>query len=158
MNPIADGLDEVRQTPLSDVRRNLRIPWYRCPIERETLRDLAEPSDLRGLAQSLGHLGLWVATGLSAYLLFASQVWWGFLLALFIGFLVVAGFTKFRQTGRASLVVRNLVDRMDGERVQYLGPGMRSGPADQLKTPELLEQAAQAAQPGGAPAEQAADS
>ena len=82
----------------------------------------------------------------------------GFLLTLFIGFLVVAGFTKFRQTGRASLVVRNLVDRMDGERVQYLRPGMRSGPADQLKTPELLEQAAQAAQPGGAPAEQAADS
>ena len=50
----------------------------------------------------------------------------GFLLTLFIGFLVVAGFTKFRQTGRASLVVRNLVDRMDGERVQYL-PNRDSG-------------------------------
>ena len=96
MNPIADGLDEVRQTPLSDVRRNLRIRWYRCPIERETLRDLAEPSDLRGLAQSLGHLGLWVATGLSAYLLFASQVWWGFLLALFAHGTVASFFTAPR--------------------------------------------------------------
>ena len=96
MNPIADGLDEVRQTPLSDVRRNLRIPWYRCPIERETLRGLAEPSDLRGLAQSLGHLGLWVATGLGAYLLFASQVWWGFLLALFAHGTVASFFTAPR--------------------------------------------------------------
>ena len=96
MNPIADGLDEVRQTPLSDVRRNLRIPWYRCPIERETLRDLAEPSDLRGLAQSLGHLGLWVATGLGAYFLFASQVWWGFLLALFAHGTVASFFTAPR--------------------------------------------------------------
>ena len=96
MNPIADGLDEVRQTPLSEVRRNLRIRWYRCPIERETLRDLAEPSDLRGLAQSLGHLGLWAATGLSAYLLFASQVWWGFLLALFAHGTVASFFTAPR--------------------------------------------------------------
>ncbi len=81
----------------------------------------------------------------------------GFLLTLFIGFLVVAGFTKFRQTGRASLVVRNLVDRMEGEPVQYLPPGARSGPADQLRTPELLEQAAQSAQ-AGASAEQSAES
>ena len=96
MNPIAEGLDEVRQTPLSEVRRNLRIPWYRCPIERETLRDLAEPSDLRGLAQSLGHLGLWVATGLTAYLLFASEVWWGFFLALFAHGTVASFFTAPR--------------------------------------------------------------
>ena len=96
MNPIADGLDVVRQTPLSEVRRNLRIRWYRCPIDRETLRDLAEPSDLLGLAQSLGHLGLWVATGLSAYLLFANQVWWGFLLALFAHGTVASFFTAPR--------------------------------------------------------------
>ncbi len=64
----------------------------------------------------------------------------GFLLALFIGFLVIAGFTKFRKTGRSSLVVRNLVDRMGETRVQYLTPDAPSGGADQLKTPELLEQ------------------
>lgn len=65
----------------------------------------------------------------------------GFLLALFIGFLVVAGFTKFRKTGRGSLVVRNLVDQMDGARVTYFTPAAQSGNTDQLRTPELLEQA-----------------
>ena len=49
----------------------------------------------------------------------------GFILALFIGFLVIAGFTKFRKVGPRSLVVRNLVDRMGDEPV---------------RTPELLEQ------------------
>jgi hypothetical protein len=82
----------------------------------------------------------------------------GFLLALFIGFLVVAGFTKFRKTGRASLVVRNLVDQMDGEQVRYLPPGARSGPADQLRTPELLEQVAEPADGAASPPGQAVES
>ena len=64
----------------------------------------------------------------------------GFLLALFIGFLVFAGFTKLRKAGRRSLVVRNLVDRMGDTRFQYLSPDAPSGGADQLKTPELMEQ------------------
>ncbi len=62
----------------------------------------------------------------------------GFLLALFIGFIVVAGFTKFRRT--RALVVRNLPDDADGE-LSYLPPDAPRGPADQLRTPELLEQA-----------------
>lgn len=70
----------------------------------------------------------------------------GFLLALFVGFCVVAGFTKFRKTGRGSLVVRNLADRMDGARVRYLPPEARSGQVDQLRTPELLEQAGEPAE------------
>lgn len=69
----------------------------------------------------------------------------GFLLALFIGFLVVAGFTKFRKTGSGSLVVRNLVDQMDGARVRYFTPDTQSGNTDQLRTPELLEQAGESA-------------
>lgn len=75
----------------------------------------------------------------------------GFLLALFIGFLVVAGFTKFRKTGRGSLVVRNLVDQMDGARVRYLPPDAHAGNRDQLRTPELIEQAGE---PAGAGASQ----
>ena len=78
----------------------------------------------------------------------------GFLLTLFIGFLVVAGFTKFRKTGRGSLVVRNLVDQMDGGRVRYRSPDAPSGPADQLRTPELLEQAAEPADDGASRAGQ----
>ena len=64
----------------------------------------------------------------------------GFLLALFIGFLVIAGFTKLRKIGPKSLVVRNLVDRMEGEQLQYLKPDAVTGNTDQLRTPELLEQ------------------
>ena len=62
-----------------------------------------------------------------------------FLLALFIGFLVIAGLTKLRHSGRDSLVVRNLGDRIGGG-VHYLRPDAPRGPADQLRTPELLEQ------------------
>ncbi len=64
----------------------------------------------------------------------------GFLLALFVGFLVIAGFTKFRKIGPRSLVVRNLADRMGGEHIHYLSPDAVSGKTDQLRTPELLEQ------------------
>ena len=66
----------------------------------------------------------------------------GFLLTLFVGFLVVAGFSKFRKINRSSLVHRNLVDRMNdqGGSVEYLPPDAPRGGADQLRTPELLEQ------------------
>lgn len=64
----------------------------------------------------------------------------GFLLALFVGFLVIAGLTKLRKIGPKSLVVRNLVDRMGNEKFQYLSPDDVGGNTDQLRTPELLEQ------------------
>ncbi len=66
----------------------------------------------------------------------------GFLLTLFVGFLVVAGFSKFRKINRSSLVHRNLVDRMNDQdgSVEYLPPDAPRGGADQLRTPELLEQ------------------
>ena len=63
----------------------------------------------------------------------------GFLLAMFIGFLVIAGFTKFRGRGRKSMIVRDLSERM-GSKSRYLSPTAPRGPSDQLQTPELLEQ------------------
>ena len=93
MNPFANGLDRGRLPALADVRRDLRIPWYRCPIERRTLRELAKASDARGLIQAVGHLGLWALTGLSAYHLFTHQIWWGFFVALFAHGTVAAFFT-----------------------------------------------------------------
>ncbi len=68
--------------------------------------------------------------------LIASTV---FLLVLFIGFLVIAGFTKIRTRGRDSTVVHSLAERM-GSGAQYLPPDAPRGPADQLRTPELLQQ------------------
>ena len=63
----------------------------------------------------------------------------GFVLVLFIGFFFVFVFTKFR-SHRDSLIVRNLPHEQEHE-VRYLTPDAPSGPADQLRTPELLEQA-----------------
>ena len=83
------------------------------------------PSDIQSLV-------IGVLTGLGV-----STV---FLLAIFVGFCVLAGFTKtHRKIGKASLIVRSLDDRL-GSGARYLSPDVPRGPADQLKTPELLEQ------------------
>ena len=63
----------------------------------------------------------------------------GFLLALFIGFLVLAGFSKHRGRSSGSAIVRNITERL-GTRATYLPPSAPRGPADQLRTPELIEQ------------------
>ena len=63
----------------------------------------------------------------------------GFLLALFVGFLVVAGYCKHRRREPGSAIVRDLGECL-GSGAQYLPPTARSGPVDQLRTPELQEQ------------------
>jgi hypothetical protein len=69
--------------------------------------------------------------------LLASTV---FLLTLFIGFCIVFGFPKTRQTSKASTVHRSLDEMVGEERyATYLPPDAPRGPADQLRTPELLE-------------------
>ncbi len=72
-----------QHTPLSQVRKTLRVQWYRSPIEREKLSQFMQRSNLRGGCQALGHLGLWTATGLLAYICFNQQLWVGFAVALF---------------------------------------------------------------------------
>ena len=64
-----------------------------------------------------------------------------FLLAVFLGFCVLVGLTKLRPIDKRSRVVRSLDDRL-GSGARYLSPSVPRGPADQLKTPELLEQSA----------------
>lgn len=93
MNPKAEACKLSDLPPLAEVRKNKRIQWYRCPIEQTKLRELAQPSDLRGLWQALGHLGLWAITGLLSYYFFTQQIWWGFALALFAHGTVAAFFT-----------------------------------------------------------------
>lgn len=65
----------------------------------------------------------------------------GFVLFLFVGFCFFAGLTKLRKRDRHSMVVRSLSERM-GTQAKYLSPDAPRGPADQLHTPELLEQSA----------------
>ena len=74
---------ETQHRPLAEVRKSLRIGWYRCPIEPATLRRLMQRSDLQGWLQAGGHLLLFLATGTLTYLLFANGLWLGFALALF---------------------------------------------------------------------------
>lgn len=66
-----------------------------------------------------------------------------FLLALFIGFCVVFGFPKLRSTGKGSMVHKSLDELVGEDRyARYLPPSAPRGPADQLRTPELLEASA----------------
>ena len=66
-----------------------------------------------------------------------------FVLVLFIGFCVVFGFTKTKKTaGGSASVVKSLDERISHQPFIYFAPGAPRGPADQLKSPELLEAAA----------------
>jgi hypothetical protein len=63
-----------------------------------------------------------------------------FVLVLFIGFCVVVGFTKLQKTaGGGAMVVKSLDERISNRPMVYLKPTDPHGPADQLRTPELLE-------------------
>jgi hypothetical protein len=66
-----------------------------------------------------------------------------FVLFLFIGFCVIVGFTKTKKTaGGGAVVVKSLDERISRRPFIYFAPGAPRGPADQLKSPELLEAAA----------------
>ncbi len=66
-----------------------------------------------------------------------------FVLALFIGFCVIFGFTKLKRTaGGGAMVVKSLDERISHRPMEYLPPSAPFGPSDQLKSPELVEAAA----------------
>ena len=64
-----------------------------------------------------------------------------FVVALFIGFCVAVGFTKLRRTAGNAPVIKSLDEAITNQPMQYLSPSDPRGPADQLRTPELLEAA-----------------
>jgi hypothetical protein len=65
-----------------------------------------------------------------------------FILALFIGFCVVIGFTKTKRTAGSGPVVKSLDEVVSHHAVSYLSPSDPRGPADQLRAPELVEASA----------------
>jgi hypothetical protein len=67
-----------------------------------------------------------------------------FVLVLVIGFCVVVGYAKLKKTAGQDLVVKSLDERLEHKTVQYLPPTAPRGPADQLRSPELLEARPQA--------------
>ena len=72
------------QKPMSEIRKELRIKWYRCPIDPTVLRELSKPSDIQGFQMVLGHLGLWLLTGALSFYFAVEQFWLGFLLTIFL--------------------------------------------------------------------------
>jgi hypothetical protein len=63
-----------------------------------------------------------------------------FVLVLFIGFCVVVGFTKLKKTaGGTAMVIKSLDERISRKPMVYLSPSAPRGPADQLRSPELVE-------------------
>ena len=93
MNPVASTISSTEFPPMSEVRKSLKINWYRCPIDKQMLSQLMKKSDMKGLIQSLGHLGLWVLTGSLSWAMFTLGSWWGFLMALFLHGTVASYFT-----------------------------------------------------------------
>ena len=59
---------------LSELREELRIKCYRCPIEAKELRELSKRGDAKGFQLALGHLGIWLTTGTLTFL-FANAGW-----------------------------------------------------------------------------------
>ena len=69
--------------PLSEVKKNLRIKWYRCPIEKEVLRNLTLKKDWQGWIQAGGHFAVFVLTGLLTYFFWSFGMWFAFIATLF---------------------------------------------------------------------------
>lgn len=78
------GEIDSQYRPLAEVRQDLRVKWYRCPIEGRVLRELSRRDDLKGFAQAGGHLALFAATAALTYALWLQEMWLAFLAALFV--------------------------------------------------------------------------
>ena len=70
--------------PLAEVRKVLRVKWYRSKIDHATLRNLSKRSDWQGWFQAGGHLALWLLTGSGVYFFWSQAMWFGFFIVLFI--------------------------------------------------------------------------
>ena len=64
--------------------KKLRIPWYRSPVDRQTLDRLNRRSDLLALWQTLGYLGLLALTAAAAFYAAAHWAWPVLLLVLYV--------------------------------------------------------------------------
>ncbi len=70
--------------PLSAAHKELKIKWYRSPVESSKLREMARRSNIKGGIQALGHLGLFLITGTLVFWMWSRQNWGGFAIAMFI--------------------------------------------------------------------------
>ena len=78
---------------LSEVRKTLRVDWYRCPMKPGVLRELSRRSDAQGWFQAGGHFGLFVLTGALVFGFWWNEMWLAMLVALFLHGAVTSFFT-----------------------------------------------------------------
>ncbi len=78
---------------LSEVRKTLRVDWYRSPMKPGKLRELSRRSDAQGWFQAGGHLALFIITGALVYFFWSQAIWLAFLMALFVHGTVTSFFT-----------------------------------------------------------------
>jgi len=76
-------MTEAAYQSLEDTRRNLRIRWYRCPVDRDKLRALMQATDGQGLFQAGGHLAIAACTGGLTLYFYSQAMWPAFAAALF---------------------------------------------------------------------------
>ena len=69
--------------PLAEVRKTLRVDWYRSPMKPGKLRELSRRSDAQGWFQAGGHLALFIVTGTLVFIFWSQEIWLVFLMALF---------------------------------------------------------------------------
>ena len=74
---------EKSYSPLSEVRKTVRVEWYRCPLEHSKLRKLSRRSNLQGWFQAGGHLALFISTGSLTYYFWNVGNWLIFSIMLF---------------------------------------------------------------------------
>jgi len=78
---------------LSEVRKTLRVDWYRSPMKPGKLRELSRRSDAQGWFQAGGHLALFIITGTLVYFFWSQEIWLAFFMALFAHGTVTSFFT-----------------------------------------------------------------
>jgi fatty acid desaturase len=77
-------MEKTEYPPLAEVRNELKVKWLRPKIDAKALQEINKRSDLQGWIQSAGHLGIWLVTGLVAYVFWAQALWIPFVIALFL--------------------------------------------------------------------------
>ena len=83
----------IAYPPLSEVRKSIRVKWYRSPIEHTQLRTLSVRTDKQGWKQAGGHLFVYLVLVSGVVYFWSQQSWLAFLGALWcLGF--VATFFK----------------------------------------------------------------
>lgn len=79
--------------PLAEVRKTLRVKWYRSPISHDRLRELSTRSDRQGWIQAGGHVSLFLVLATMTAVFWSWQSWFAFAASLWcLGF--VATFFK----------------------------------------------------------------